>query len=254
MPSSPLGANAPLVPEDEIPELSLETLDSEYDKAEGLHLVADSIAEMRQQASRSFVTHPASLAGVAAVLTAVYKATSDDIGRCLLVACGMVMSYLLAVRYYANGYLDLAEKTNWSWLQRNENRDEDLIIGARYNDDLVGALVLQLKPAVTNSRKKNRHFTLRGGTGVIRAWTTELKSRGHGIGKDLLEEAVRITKEKCGKDAQVGFAKEHANSTMLLPDLFNGSFKRDEMRAARALEVAVSEWEACRKGGISLLL
>ena len=81
----------------------------------------------------------------------------------------------------------------------------------------------------------------------MRAWTTKLKHRGQGIGRDLLTEAVRVTKERCGKDAEVGFAKEHANSTMVLPSIFNGTFRRDEMRAAKALDAVVSDWENTRK-------
>jgi len=87
--------------------------------------------------------------------------------------------------------------------------------------------------------------SLRGGRGVIRAWTTKLRYRGRGIGGDMLHEAVRITREKCGKDAEVGFAKEHANSEMILPSMFNGRFRKGEMRAARALEKVL----ALREGG-----
>ena len=82
-------------------------------------------------------------------------------------------------------------------------------------------------------------MSFRGGKGVIRAWTTRLRYRGKGIGRDLLDGAIRIVKDRCGKDAEVGFAQEHANSTMLLPAMFNGVFRRDEVRAAKALEKAL---------------
>ncbi len=98
-------------------------------------------------------------------------------------------------------------------------------------------------------KRKNHHraANLKGGKGVIRAWTTRLRYRGKGLGGDLLREAVRITKERCGRDAEVGFAREHANSTMVLPEMFNGTFRRSEMRAARALEAVLADFEGGRR-------
>jgi hypothetical protein len=34
---------------------------------------------------------------------------------------------------------------------------------------------------------------------------------------------------------------------MLLPNMFNKAFRRDEVRAAKALESAVAEWDATKK-------
>ena len=96
---SPLAANPPLVPLDDIPPLSLETLDDPEDKVDGLHLVADSVAEMRQRASRSLVTHPVCLAGYSLGLAAAYN-FSRDAGTAITLACGITMTYLLAIRYF----------------------------------------------------------------------------------------------------------------------------------------------------------
>lgn len=63
----------------------------------------------------------------------------------------------------------------------------------------------------------------------------------------MLHEAVRITREKCGRDAEVGFAAEHANSSMVLPEMFNRTFRQDERKAAGALEKVLSEWEGARR-------
>ncbi|MBD4630386.1 hypothetical protein GUG51_06820, partial [Xanthomonas citri pv. citri] len=57
----------------------------------------------------------------------------------------------------------------------------------------------------------------------------------------------RITREKCGKDAAIGFAQEHANSQMVVPELYNGAFRKNERSAAMALEQAVAEWEGTRR-------
>lgn len=88
---------------------------------------------------------------------------------------------------------------------------------------------------------------LRGGKGVVRAWTTALRWRGRGIGMDLLREAVRVTRERCGRDAEIGFARQHANSMVVLPEMFNRSLRQQERRATKALDRAVSEWDAARK-------
>lgn len=80
---------------------------------------------------------------------------------------------------------------------------------------------------------------MRGGKGVIRAWTVRRGYRGQGFGGELLREAARLTRERCGGGAEVGFAAGHANSTRVLPEVFNGGLRRGEVRAARALEGVV---------------
>lgn len=247
---SPLGANPPLTPMDEIPPLSLEVLEDRNDKVDGLRLVADSIAQMRQRASTTLVFHPICVAGLSAALAVAYRlglVSMNEPGIAVTLSCGVIMSYLMAIRYLASGYVNLAEQLRWSWLQSDDG-DEDMVLAARYNNEIIASLVLRLEPnPALLSRKKHKSMCLKGGRGVIRAWTTRLKYRGKGIGRDLLFEAVRITKERCGKDAEVGFAKEHANSAMLLPNVFNGTFKKDEVRATKALEEAVADWEVLKK-------
>jgi len=250
---SPLSTNPPLTPIDDIPPLTLEPLHEDEDKRDGLHLVADSVAEMRQKANRNLVKHPICLAGLAASLTGIYQFSKGDPGLGIMLACGATMAYLLAIRLATNGYISLAEAMSWSWLLNHDTNVQDILLGARFNGELVATLVLRLQPSYSfpstssSRRKKSGSLTLKGGKGIIRAWTTKLKYRGQGIGRDLLAEAVRFTKEKCGKDAEVGFAKEHANSVMVLPETFNGGFRRDEVRAAKALETALADWEASRK-------
>lgn len=256
-PSSLASSSSPLTPLDDIPPLSLETLDTEDERCEGLQLVADSIAQMRQRALRAVASHPLCLAGLGASLAAIYHlAVPSDPRLGLFLACGVTASYLLAIRHFTSGYGRLADQLHWSWLRSPDASGGDVVLGARYRNDLVGALVLRLQPNPSHSgpstggharRKSRGGGSLRGGRGIIRAWTTHLRFRGRGMGRDLLESAVRFTKEKCGRDAEVGFAKEHANSVMILPDMFNGVFRRDEVRAAKALDAAVTEWEFTRK-------
>jgi hypothetical protein len=253
MSSSPLADAPPLIAMDEIPPLYLEPLETHEDKVEGLRLVADSIAEMSQQSARTLVSHPVCLAGLVATLGAVYRfayQSHRDLGTAIIVTCGVVASYLVAIRFFASRYINLAEKVNYSWLQADDGA-EDVVIGARFNNTIVGALVLRLKrpspPQSPIGRRKKNHAPKIGGQGVIRAWTTKLRYRGQGVGRDLLIEAVRVTKERCGKDAEVGFAKEHANSTMVLPKVFNGAFRKTEKDATLALYDVLSQLETSKK-------
>lgn len=242
--------------DDEIPPLSLDVLTTRDDKVAALKLVADSIAQQRQQASVSLIFHPLCLAVLGAALAAVYQFAwvrhERDLGLGVTMFCGVVMSYLLAVRYFASPYLQLAEELGWSWLSLDEaGAEEDLVLGTRFGGELIGALVLRLEPgpggAGGGGRKRNgghsRSPSLKGGKGVVRAWTTRLRYRGRGIGGDMLREAVRVTRERCGRDAEVGFAREHANSAVVLPEMFNGPFRNSEVRAARALEGVLADWE-----------
>lgn len=169
------------------------------------------------------------------------------------------MTYLLGIRFFTGGYIQAAEELRWSWLSPTSSpnpspSEQDLILGVRFGEQLIGTLVLRLEPSPSSAhasgggnRRRSRTSLLRGGRGVIRAWTVKLKYRGQGIARDLLHEAVRLTRERCGRDAEVGFAAEHANSQMLLPEPFNTPFRRSERKAAKSLEKVVSDWEGARR-------
>lgn len=257
---SPLATNEPLVPLDDIPPLSLDALETPDEKVEGLQLVTDSVFEMRQRSAKAVILHPVCLAAVATFWSVVYRFAflSGDkesaIQRAVTFSGCITALYLITVGSYSSGYSRLAAKIDWDWLQADIGGEEDIIVGARCGESVVGALVLRLEPKKIplpkrkgHGHSRSRSTSLKGGKGVIRAWTTKNKYRGKGIGKDLLHEAVRMTRERCGKDAQVGFAQKHAHSVMLLPSMFNGAFRRDEVRAAKALEVAVAEWDVNKK-------
>ncbi|KAK3368891.1 hypothetical protein B0T24DRAFT_630929 [Lasiosphaeria ovina] len=252
---SPLGAHPPLTPLtalDDIPPLSLNVLKTHDDKVDGLKLIADSIAQQRQQAAFHLVFHPLLVGSLLVILSGVYQYAwvlrQHDLGTTLTLGSGVVMTYLLGIRYFVSGYIRAAEELSWDWLVGDD--EEDVVIGTRFGGDLVGALVLRLvpsnpsAPATSKRGSKNSHHrgpALRGGRGVIRAWTTKLRYRHRGVGGDMLREAVRVTRDKCGRDAEIGFALEHANSVMVLPELFNKPFRKGEIKAARALEAVVSE-------------
>ncbi|KAK1988663.1 acetyltransferase [Colletotrichum cereale] len=256
---SPLATSRTLEPLDDIPPLSLEVLSTRKDKAEALRLVADSIAQQRQQASYALVFHPVPLAGLALSLAVAYQYSygrQRDIGMALTLFSGVIMSYLLAIRWVTSGYLPLAEQMTWSFIRPHPDAspdEEDLVLGTRFGSEIIGALVLHLEPAIPlaattfSSKRRNKAGSFRGGKGIIRAWTTKLRYRGKGVGTDMLDEAVRIARERCGKDAEVGFALEHANSQMVLPEFFNGTFRKRERWAAKTLDGVLAERDMAKK-------
>lgn len=159
-----------------------------------------------------------------------------------MISSAAVMTYLVAVRFFTAGYLRAAEAVGWGFLSSKEGdrgggeEEEDIVIGTRFGDDLIGALVLRLEPPASKDEEGGK------GKGVIRAWTTKLRYRGKGIGGDMLREAVRVMRARSRReDATVEFAKEHANSVMVLPEMFNERFRRREEKAKRALEAAVTD-------------
>jgi hypothetical protein len=272
--SSPLASQLPL--HDDTPPFSLELLTTHTDKAAALQLIADSIAQQRQQTTRHLAFHPLPLAALLAILTAIYHYTSamqDDLRPTFMLLSSAGMAYLLVIRFFTSGYLRAAEDLSHDFLSSGQaggwgGGQEDLVLGTRHGAELVGALVLRLERSFPvdghghghghgrsgssgSSRRKahSRQGSLKakGGKGVIRAWTTRLPYRGSGLGGDMLREAVRVTRERCGRDAEVGFAREHANSVVVLPEVFNRPLRRGEMQAARALEKVSKEWDGRRR-------
>jgi hypothetical protein len=151
------------------------------------------------------------------------------------------MACLVGVRGLTKGYINLAEELNWNFAQ-NEEGENDIIIGSRYGEDIIGTAILRLERNWNGGRRKTKTSKM-GGKGLVRAWTTKMRYRGTGIGTELLEEVVRITREKLGNSAEIGFAAEHANSSMILPEIFNGGFRKREVRAARALEAVIESMD-----------
>ncbi|KAI1273162.1 hypothetical protein F5Y07DRAFT_272365 [Xylaria sp. FL0933] len=247
---------------DDLPPLTTGVLEWQTQKEEAMRLIADSIAQQRQTSSSHLIFHPFLLPPLVAALAGAYRYAwvyRQDIGTSLLTICGVIMTYLLGIRYFTGGYIQAAEELRWSWLSPTASpnaapSEQDLILGVRFGDQLIGALVLRLEPSPSSahasgsgSRRRSRTSLLRGGRGVIRAWTVKLKYRGQGVGRDLLHEAVRLTRERCGRDAEVGFAAEHANSKMILPEPFNAPFRRSERKAAKSLEKVLADWEGTRR-------
>ena len=293
--SKPKAKTAPAPSLDDLPPLAVGVLQSDAEKAEALELVADSIAQQRQSAALHMIFHPYLLAALAAALAISHRVLASrprrlpvrggglDLGTALMLYSGVIMTYLLVIRYFAGRYIHVAESMRWSWLVppgdeddeddngnshsggrggsgggKDKQREEDTVIGVRFGYQLIGALVLRLEPkpgaggsgGKRRTRQQHNHqqqLRRGGGHGVIRAWTVARRYRGRGVGGDLLREAVRAARERCGRDADVGFAREHANGAPVLPEVFNGPLRRAERRAAAALDKVLAEWDNTRR-------
>ena len=178
---------------------------------------------------------------VAIVYKFIYRVPGDS-GLVLTTVAGCTMAMLVAVRGLTGGYLTAAERITWDFLKNPEIGTNDLLVGTRFGDEIIGVLVLRLEPSPDNSSGTGKKRGLRaahntkGGKGLIRAWTVRLRFQHKGIGSGLLEEGVRIVRERLGRDATIGFATDHANSKVVLPRLFNGPLRKREVMAIQMLE------------------
>ena len=238
---------------EEIPDLTYKVAPADSDeRVEALKLVADSVAQQRQAASRAVILHPATLSG-AIVLFAI-MARILDTTTLFTTTAGMLMAGMLAVRWYTAGYIQLAEQIGFKWLEEYSknnhkghyrsnsnssgsgsghsngnggsptNRDPIVLI-AKWGDEIIGALVLRV---VKRERK-----------GYVRAWTVKLKYRTKGVGRGLLEEGAKVVWGRGGRG--MIFEDNHANAGRVLPDFFNAQFEKREVRAREVLAEVVAE-------------
>ncbi len=171
------------------------------------------------------------------------------------------MAGLLGIRWMVGGYLWRAEDVGtWRWLDEGKQKAEgDEVLVTWFGEEMIGAVVIRgVRDADVISAGKGGKKSQRsnsggkdGGSngkvkGVIRAWTVRQRYRRKGLGGDLLEEAVKLCREK-GWSGPV-FAEDHANSGRVLPALFNGGMEKREVRARTALEKYVEGFNAVGGG------
>jgi GNAT superfamily N-acetyltransferase len=235
-----------------LPQLSTYTTSSETERLAALKLVADSVAQQRQVAAKSLITHPINLAAyvlVVAIATRYLYTSPDDLFLLCMTLAGVTMVALAGVRMAVGGYLSAAEGIDWEWL------GEDKMIVVKWGEEVIGALVLGW--ADNSEGAKRRGTRRRRGKAVVRAWTIRLKYRGKGVGEGLLEEAVKVA-GNMGADGIV-FDGEHASefsampfimemiltvmadSKRVLPGVYNGFLNKQEARAEKKLEKVADE-------------
>ncbi|KAF1348985.1 hypothetical protein BDV97DRAFT_354767 [Delphinella strobiligena] len=232
------------------PDLSTYVTEDEEEKVAALKLVADSIAQMRQTASRILIFHPLNIAIFTALLALVcnylYKSRSD-IGIVFTTAAGITMAGLIFVRWLTGGYLFAAEEFAEKEKVIDLLIDADILV-TKYGQEVIGAVILNWKgvepskasSSPKDSRQKDKRRKWRA---EVNGWAVRIRYRGKGIGGDLLEEAVKLAKSK-GADS-VTFADDHANSRRILWDFYNAPFERKERLGREKLQAL---WQANPKG------
>lgn len=224
--SSP-SAGGPPIPSD-LPELTTTTATDPTDRIAAVRLIADSVAQQRQTAARTLITHPLPLSLhilLLSLLSARLYRTPSDLPLLFTTAAGATMAALVAARWLVAGYIAAAEAISPAgWLA-----DADAVIVTKWGRNIIGAVVLGFSPAPASppsspgsgGRRRNRHGGSGGGGGgaageraLVRAWTVQRKYRGQGVGGALLDEAVRVARARGGKNREgevLEFAEEHAS-------------------------------------------
>lgn len=172
----------------------------------------------------------------------------SDLGIIATTGSGITMALLLLVHYFCEGYVAHAETVSakgleqfeeWKMGGEGETEGEVVVLGTKYGDELIGALVMRLPSAVSLPSSSQFYDALP--KVEILASIVKLRFRHKGIGRGLLEEAVKIARERCGNDVKIMFAKEHANSKMVLTGPVNGIFGKREKKAKQMLGEVVIE-------------
>lgn len=191
---------APQNPLANVPELETYITNDEAEKIEALRLAADSIAQMRQAANYSLITHPLNLTIAVAVMALVARYTMDRKGDPYLAGttcAGIIMAFLAAARYVTKGYLFAAEDISWEWLG-----DADIMI-TKFGEEVIGTVIIDWVSGESRQKRK------KAWRGEILAWTVKRKYRAKSVGSALLEEAVKEAKKKGAETIE--FADDHAS-------------------------------------------
>jgi len=215
----------------DVPALTTFTAITSDDRRDALKLVADSVAQQRQFASRAVISNPLSSVAVVALAAIIGKYLvrgRSDLPLLFTTMAGVAMACLVGVRWMVAPYLAQAEAVGkWEWL------GDDTIICTKFGDHIIGALVLGWESGEQNGSKKNTKRKAKGGKGIIRGWTVHLRYRGKGEGRLLLEEAAKVVQQK-GGDGLV-FEEENIYSQRVLPKILNTPFERRNRRGHIAL-------------------
>ena len=211
---------------DPLPQLSTYTPSTNAEKLAALRLIADSVAQQRQQAAKAILANPYVLAAL--VLVLAMEAYWLNAIALLTTGSGTIMTVLVGIRWLTSEYLAAAERINWDWLTdttppvssstsnhshtnsnghkrgRSATIEEPIIMVAKWGEEIIGVLVMRV------SKREKRVF--------VRAWTVARRYRGKGVGKDLLQEGVKAVIGKAGVKG-VEFDAEGARELSFFPDV-----------------------------------
>jgi ribosomal protein S18 acetylase RimI-like enzyme len=184
----------------DVPELNTYMTTNDDDKVAALKLVADSVAQMRNVANNSLIFHPLNLAILVAIISFVIRYMVGKRHQPFTVGTtctGILMISLVTIRYITQDHLWAAEKINREWLA---NAD---VIVTKFGDEVIGTVMIDWVSGESRQRRK------KAWRGEIVGWTVRLKYRRKGVGKALLEEAMKESRKKGAETIE--FADEHAS-------------------------------------------
>lgn len=253
------------VDENGVPLLSTFAAEDEDTRVEALHIIADSVAQQRNIASRSLIFHPLSLAafiGLTAVLyRCFYDSATTDWIKVAMTMTGVIMALLGAVRLLCGPYIFEAERVGtWKWLNQGRSTEEeeqtdlrvlaiqDEMLITKFGDEFIGAIIFRgvqpIAPSSPNGPKRSRRTSPSSSKQtrtIIRAWSVKQKYRRKEVGSALLEDALKIARSKGWTTDGVEFAEDHANHKRILPAIFNGPLDQFVSIAHRTLDKKVQE-------------
>lgn len=239
---------APEAKQEEIPPLSYGILTAGEDREAALRLVTDSIAQQGQTANASVIFHPVCLAGLVSGLAAIIRARQPlDLGTGLITVTGCIIAYLAAVRMLTGKFVRQAEAFRPRDFIVGPDDREDIVMGARFGEEIIGAIILRpylAEPEAEEDKTSKKSTSKAPLGGTIRAWTVRMKYRNKGVGGDLLRSAVIALQTIQGKSAEISFDDEHANSTKMSSEMFNRTFHKRDSRAKAALKHAELDCES----------
>ncbi|KAK5165194.1 uncharacterized protein LTR77_009292 [Saxophila tyrrhenica] len=235
----------PALPEDplaNVPELHTYLTADPAERTAALKLVADSIAQMRQTANNSLIFHPLNLALFVGVLAVIIRYMINAGHEPFIVGTtctGLLCIELVLIRFLTQDYLLAAEEINWAWLG-----DADMIV-TKFGDEVIGTVVVEWVSGEARGKRK------KAWKGEIKAWTVRLRYRRKGVGRALLEEAVKESRKKGAEGIE--FQEGHANSKRVLPVFYSGKFDKGDRKAREKLQdlLGSSPTKTRRKRGSS---
>lgn len=187
---------------EEIPQLNIARAAPE-DLVPALKLISNTVAQQRQVLNYRIITHPYFLLPsftIVGIITAINLRNKQDyfyeVPTLAILLAGVLIALFSCVSRYTSDYLNEAEKIgSEEGLQKYlEGPDREVIV-ARWGGVVIGVVALRF-PSVEKAE--------------IWAWSVQIRYRDTGLGRDLLEKAVKVARRRNGADCEIGFAKDHA--------------------------------------------
>ena len=271
-PDEGLESKEATIGEDGIPLLKTFAAHDDDARAEGLHIVADSVAQQRNIGSRAIIFHPIFLAVLVAAVGILTQIFNDQYGRNWILigttTIGVVMAMLGAIRMLLGPYIFEAERIGtWKWLNQGRSAEEqeetglkvldevDEVLITKFGDEFIGSIIFRgvqpISPASpgTNKRTRRAQSPTKHTRMVIRAWSVKQKYRRKEVGSALLEEAMKVGQEKGWIQHGVEIAKDHANSKRVLPAIFNGALDKFDQIAQNTLDKKLDKVDRAQEKG-----